>query len=289
VVRGLDPSGAAVIVEHEDIPGFMPSMTMPFTAKNPQEIAEVRVGDAIVFKFVVTADDAWMEEVRSIAAEDVHLPERPERRSQAAKKASRVHEGDKLPAFRLVDQGNREITPETFAQKALLVTFIFTRCPVPNFCPLVSRNFEAIEAVIRKDPVLADQVRLLSISFDTEFDTPEILAKYGRTFTEDFDLWSFATGAPGEIEALTKAFAVYVKSEQGTLDHGLCTVLVGPDGTVRKIWRGNGWRPEEVIAAVRALGAESGKTEANHDPDQSLHRSDLKNSVHETKNTSHET
>lgn len=283
VVRSLDLLNHAVIVEHEDIPGFMPSMTMPFTAKTPEEIILLKVGEGVSFDFVVTADDAWIEKVQSISSEDVHLPKKSTVRQEAGdgNKAARVREGDHLPDFQLVDQKTRKISRETFAGKPLLLTFIFTRCPVPNFCPKISGNFEKLAADFAQDPALADQVRLLSISFDPEFDSPEVLDAYGKTFSADPEQWRLATGTPEEIEKLTQAFAVYTKSAEGTIDHGLCTALVAPDGTISTIWRGNGWEIEEVASAVKSLLRSSSERSEKHDPSQSGTDLNLKNSQHE--------
>jgi protein SCO1/2 len=242
-------------------------MTMPFTAKNPKEIAGLRAGDAIRFDFVVTSEDSWIRKVRPIDAASLHLPAKPDPTPRQSA-AHRLREGDSIPAFQLVDQKERAISPETFAGRSLLLTFIFTRCPVPNFCPLLSRNFERLQQEIQQDPALADRVRLLSISFDPEFDTPQTLARYGKAFTEDADFWRFATGEPAEIEKLTRAFSVYVQAEDGTLNHGLCTALVDPDGVITKIWRGNAWRPEEVMAELKAGFTPAPESATDFDADQ---------------------
>lgn len=280
VVRSLDLIDSAVVVEHEDIPGFMPSMTMPFTAKHLEDITALKVGQGVGFDLVVTADDSWIENLKSIAVEDVHLPKKSASGQGRAigDKASRVREGDLLPDFQLIDQKNRKISRETFAGKPLLLTFIFTRCPVPNFCPKISGNFEKLAAEFSQNPALADQVRLLSVSFDPKFDTAEVLDAYGKTFSADPEQWRFATGSPEEIEKLTQAFAVYTKADQGTIDHGLCTALIAPDGTIKMIWRGNGWQTEEVAAALRTLLETSPKTSEKHDSSQSVPGVNLKNS-----------
>jgi len=277
IVRDLDLSDNVLVVEHEDIPGFMPSMTMPFTAKNPRDIAKVKVGDALAFQFVVTADDAWMEEVQTIPREDVHLPEKRTRPAETEARAPRVREGDLLPNFQLIDQKNQKISRETFAGKPILLTFIFTRCPVPSFCPKISGNFKELATAMANDPAMAGQVGLLSVSFDPEFDSPEILDAYAKTFSADPEQWRFATGSAEEIRKLTQAFAVYTKAEQGTIDHGLCTALVAPDGTIKMIWRGNGWQTGEVIEAVKNVLNSSTENSPKHDPSQSQTDLNLKN------------
>lgn len=252
ILRAIDFAGQSVTVEHEEIPRYMPAMTMPFNVKTMSEVEPLRAGDGIGFRLVVNDKTSWIEGVRKVDPATVQLSQKHVDVAFSGE-SERLKEGDHLPAFQLVDSKNREITRDTFAGKPLLLTFIFTRCPIPNFCPLMTDNFRQIEQVIAAEPLLAEQLQLLSISFDSEFDTPEVLAKYGARHTQDMDRWRFATGAAGETQRLTKAFSVYVQPESGTISHGLCTALVGADGTIRKLWRGNAWKPEEVIAALREM------------------------------------
>nr|AWJ66203.1 cytochrome oxidase biogenesis protein Sco1/SenC/PrrC, putative copper metallochaperone [uncultured bacterium] len=266
LVQSVDPVNAVLTVEHEEVPGFMPAMTMPFTARESEEIVGIKAGDAIRFDLIVTADDSWIQRISPIDRVSLKLPEPG--RPAAPAKTQRLKEGDQLPAFSLTDQGGRTIEPATFAGKNLLLTFIFTRCPIPNFCPLMSQNFETLEKEIQRDPALADQVRLLSISFDPEYDTPEVLAGYAKRFTEDGAFWRFATGTPAEVQKLTSAFSVYVQPEGGTISHGLTTALVDPTGRITKIWRGNGWQTAEVMAALKSLPAPLSQSTPEIDPDQ---------------------
>ena len=252
MVRGApDSSERSVLIEHEDIPGFMPSMTMPFEFRDAKEVSGIGAGDAVAFTLSVTDQDSWISGVRKIDGGMLKLPAKAASAPMAGK-VERVREGDRLPEFALVDQNDRPIQRDTFAGKPLLVTFIFTRCAIPNFCPLMAQNFRTVHEAIRTDAALNGKVNLLSISFD-EHDTPAVLADYGRKFSEDLDVWRFASGTPDEVQKLTRAFAVQVQPEGGTISHGLATALIGPDGLVRQIWRGNGWQTEEVLAALRRL------------------------------------
>lgn len=278
IVRGLNPAETSVIVEHEDVPGFMPSMTMPFRAKSIAAIQGLAVGDAIRFELIVTADDSWIEQIRPISSSEVTLPAAPTA-TPTASTTDRVREGDALPDFQLVDQQGRAISADTFAGQPLVLTFIFTRCPVPNFCPLMSEQFAELEAEIQADPALADRTRLLSVSFDPDFDTPAVLADYAANFTDDGDLWRFATGEPSEIENLTQAFSVFLAPDGESIDHGLSTALVDADGTVRKIWRGNGWKPAEVIAELKSLPAPTPENATSFDPHQGASTTEDRNST----------
>ena len=245
MVRGVAPDRSSVDVEHEDIPKFMPSMTMTFSVHEPKDIADVRTGDAISFRMIVTDKDLWLDRVTKIDAQQVRLPVRTPTPVPVTS-GNRLREGDNLPAFTLTDQDGHPISNQTFSGHPLVLTFVFTRCAVPNFCPLMSSNFSQLQKRIQTEKMT--NARLLSITLDPAFDTPQILTEYGKHLGADPNIWTFATG---DADALIEAFSVYRKTEGGTLSHGLATALVNGGGKIVKIWRGNGWTPEEVIDALR--------------------------------------
>ena len=249
VVQGISADGNEVTIEHEAIPDFMPSMTMPFTVRNRDELRGFKVGDGIAFRFIVTDSDAWITHLRPADAGKLALPENTP--AAAANRAPRLREGDRLPEFRLTDQNNRPITREDLAGKSTLLTFVFSRCPLPNFCPLMQQNFAEVQKRLSGDPARA-HLRLLSISFDPE-DTPARLALYASHYEADPALWLHAGGSAAQTEPLTQAFSVYIQAEGGSYSHGLCTALVRPDGTIAKIWRGNAWDVSEVLEAIHQL------------------------------------
>jgi len=251
IIREVQPADSTVVIEHEDVPGFMPAMTMPFNLRNEADFEKLTPGKAVEFELVTTDDDSWIRNIRGIDVSSVKLPEKKKVAAVKGKKSTRLDEGDHMSDFKLTDQNGKTINRESFAGKDLLVTFIFTRCAVPDFCPRMSSHFAEIESAVMDDPDLADRVRLLSISFDPEYDTPEVLKKYSEKHSVKPDLWTFASGSASQTEELTRAFAVYTETADGTINHGLTTAWIGPDGTVRKLWRGNAWKPEEVLEALR--------------------------------------
>lgn len=250
LVRNTSPDHKTIEVEHENIPGFMPSMTMPFVARDEKEIANVRIGDGISFRLNVTDQDSWIDRVRKIDATQLHLPI-PAPMTRAAGGA-RLHEGDPMPVFHLLDQDGKPVSLETFRGHPFVVTFIFTRCPIPNFCPRMSKNFSELQKAIQSSSDSLAATRLLSISFDPQFDTPAVLQRYAREESADPVIWTFATGATAEVQSLTTAFSILVQPESGTISHSLATVLVDRAGKIARIWRGNGWAPAEVILATQA-------------------------------------
>jgi len=252
VVRGFSPDRSTIEIQHENIPGFMPSMTMPFVARDPKQIADLKIGDAISFRMAVTKKDLSIENVKNIRREDVNVAEPKRTPPVSAERDARVKEGDEMPRFSLTNQNGERISLDTFRGQPLVLTFVFTRCPVPNFCPRMSNNFEALQAAIKTGSDSLANTRLLSITLDPNYDTPKVLSDYAAFHHADPKIWIFATGDEKDIDSLTRAFSVYRQTEGGTISHGLATALINRNGTVERIWRGNAWTPAEVTEAIQA-------------------------------------
>jgi len=254
VVRGFSPDRSTIEIQHENIPGFMPSMTMPFVARDPKQIADLKTGNAISFRMAVTKKDFWIENVKQIRREDVNVAEPKPTPPLSAGRDARLKDGDEMPLFSLTNQNGERISPHTFRGQSFVLTFVFTRCPVPNFCPRMSNNFEELQAAIKAGSGTLATTRLLSITLDPDYDTPKILSDYAAFHHADSKIWSFATGDGKEIDSLARAFSVYRQTEGGTISHGLATALIDKHGNIDKIWRGNGWQPSEVIEEIRNHG-----------------------------------
>lgn len=251
VVRGFSPDRSAIEIQHENIPGFMPSMTMPFVARDPKEIADLKTGDAVSFRMTVTQKDFWIDNVKNIRREDVHVTEPKRTPPVSAERDARLKEGDEMPPFSLTNQNGERISLDTFRGQPFVLTFVFTRCPVPNFCPRMSNNFEELQTAIKTGSGTLAQTRLLSITLDPDYDTPKVLSDYATFHHADPQVWTFATGDEREIDALTRAFSVYRQTEGGTISHGLATALINRNGKIEEIWRGNGWTPAEVMEVIQ--------------------------------------
>ena len=166
--------------------------------------------------------------------------------------------GDRLPSVALKDQDGSSFRFDASKGRATVLTFIFSRCAVPSFCPAMSANFRDLQKAVRKDATLAGRVHLVSVSIDPAYDTPEVLKRYAEHFAIDTSDWSFVTGDPRTVAGLAAAFSVFVDATpEGTIDHTLTTALIAPDGTVLKLWRGNQWKPEEVVRELRTAFAPS--------------------------------
>jgi protein SCO1/2 len=254
IIRGLSPDREIVEIQHEDVPGFMPSMTMPFGLRNKKEMSERKIGEAISFRMIVSEKELLIDQVKPIKSDALHLPTETVPPNEKTNDVARLKEGDRAPSVALTNQDGEQISLEKFRGNPLVLTFIFTRCPIPKFCPLVSQHFVELQDVIKTATAPMGQTRLLSITLDPAFDTPTILKQYAASLVADPKMWTFATGEPGEIDRLVGGFSVYRQPEGGTISHGLATVLIGRDGTIQKIWRGNGWTSLDITGTIEANG-----------------------------------
>ena len=247
------PAEGRVMVAHDEIPGYMAAMTMPF-AVDPAAPPAVRAGDRVRFTLRVAADSARAEQFE-VTGYDPSIAAALQQSRTA--KAGRLRPGDAVPDFALTTEKGDRLTTADLKGRATAVTFIFTRCPVPEFCPLMSKRFQDIQRRIAADPALGD-ARLLSITLDPGFDTTPVLEAYARAMQADPARWNFLTGTPDEIAALTRAFAIHAEKNGVFLDHTLATAVIGPDGRVTEIWRGNHWNAAQVVDALRSAASASG-------------------------------
>jgi protein SCO1/2 len=235
-------------VAHDDIPGYMPAMTMVFTL-GEGESRTLSAGDRVRFSLRVGADGTLAEGV-SVIGRGTPPENTP---AAAAVPIARVRRGDLAPPVALVDHQGQPVTNEDFSGRQTIVTFIFTRCPVAEFCPLVTTRFKELQAALARDRSLPPNTRLLSITLDPAFDTPAVLAAYARSVGADETRWRFAGGDPEAVLRVSRAFSVYVERNGALLDHTLATALIDANGRVVEIWRGNGWKARDVLEALRGL------------------------------------
>ncbi len=247
----VDVPGRSVTLAHAEIPGFMPAMTMPFVVleKDAALLQAMAPGDSLTATLVVPDSRYWLEEV-VVVKPAVPIP--------GASPAARTPEprvGDLLPDVALVDQDGRALRLAEYRGRALAVTFVFTRCPMPDFCPFLMKGFAAAHAALFAERTLAERTALLTVSFDVEHDTPPVLLAYGRPFQKTqppFTHWRLATGRVEEIRALGAAAGLDFRGEDRSFTHNLRTLVIGPDRKLRRLFRGNDWTPHELVAELRA-------------------------------------
>lgn len=255
-VVGFGDDPHTLFIQHEEIPGYMPAMMMPFRTPDTAAVARLSPGDPIAFTFHVTRDSAWITDIR-------RLPPGTRLNLDAGPRPTLhglplLQEGDPLPDATLLTQDSLHLRLSDLRGRALLLTFIYTRCPVPDFCPLMSRRFQQLQEPLKAR--FGDRTRLLTISFDPAYDTPSVLRRYAQQYTDDTRHWIFATGDTTTIRRLATQFGVHYEAAAGEIIHNLTTALVAPDGRIGRIWRGNRWTTDEVLAAVAEVLADTSAT-----------------------------
>ena len=248
-IRSVDLEGKSVEIKHEEIPNYMAAMTMPFNVRNVSLLRGLKPGDEVGFELVVTDDDSWiasiqrLSEARPTAATDA---------SQAAERESqRVQSGEIVPDFALVDQNGQRVRLADFRGKVVLLTFIYTRCPLPNYCPLMSKNFASLQERLQKQ--FPGKFQLLSVSIDPQFDRPEVLKGYAARYTHNDSTWTFGTGTPEQTDAVGELFGLVQERAGGLINHDLRTALIAPDGRLVHVWKSNVWTPYEVQRRVQEV------------------------------------
>jgi protein SCO1 len=201
-IRGME--GATVRIKHEEIPGYMAAMTMPFEIRNASMLRGLRVGDEIGFELSVTDNDSWISRIDKISA--APAADSSEASTATAKELQRVQTGEKVPDFLLTDQNGKPVRLSDYHGKAVLLTFIYTRCPLPNYCPLMSKNFASLQERLEKE--FPGKFQLLSVSIDPEFDRPEVLKGYASRFSSHDVTWTFGTGTAEQTDAVGALFGL---------------------------------------------------------------------------------
>jgi protein SCO1/2 len=240
VVRKVDSVKRRAVIAHEEIPGYMEAMAMEFAVPNAEDFTALEPGGTFTFRLSVTDARSWIDRVQKIDAATVAIPEPPA--------AAGLAIGASIPDCTLTDQDGRPFRLRDFRGRTLAITFIFTRCPLPDFCPRMSEQFSAVQQELQ---ITAPDARLLSVTIDPAYDTPERLAAYAKRFGADPARWTFATGEPREIERLASAFGLQTKREGTELNHTLRTVVIAPDGHIDAIFPGNEWKASELVDAVK--------------------------------------
>lgn len=249
-ILAVHPERQSLTIKHQDIPGYMPGMTMTFAAREASMIAGREPGELVTATLEVGETSSRLTAIEVTGRAPIAaMP------AEIALAQGMVHQGDPLPPVTLVDQNGRERSLAEWRGGPLAITFTYTRCPLPEFCPRIDRQFAAAARAIEADPALRGRARLVTISFDPEFDTPAVLKAHARTLGADARVWTFATGTREQIELFAARFGVAVTRDGATaadIMHNLRTIVVGADGTVRAMHSGSDWEVAQLLEDLRA-------------------------------------
>jgi len=249
-ILAVRPEQREVVIKHEDIKGFMPGMTMPFTVRDTALLSGTQPGDLVTATLVVGETEAYLSRLTTTG--HAALTEAP-----PAPAPEILAPGQAVTDANLVDQDGQIRAFSSFKGHRVALTFIYTRCPLPDFCPLMDRHFASVQKTIASTPALAD-VRLVTVTLDPAFDTPAILKPYARRRGADPSVWSFLTGEPEEVNRFASQFGLYVEhNPESAIDitHNLRTAVLDPEGRLVAVHNGNSWTPAELVADLTAAPA----------------------------------
>jgi protein SCO1 len=253
-VLGVKQDAGEVLIKHEDIQGFMPGMTMPFRVREAKLLDGLAPGDLVAATLVLEGADAYLSTLKKTGHAPVDVPAAPETASSGF---GLLKPGETVPDQLLIDQDGRPRPLSTLRGHRVALTFIYTRCPMPDFCPLMDRHFQSVQREIKKTPALSD-VRLVSVSFDPQFDTPPVMKAHAARLQADPLIWSFVTGDREEVTRFAARFGVSVeRAEQNPVDitHNLRTAIIDAGGRLVKMHSGNSWTPADLLADLKATPA----------------------------------
>ncbi len=243
-------------IDHEKIPGFMDAMTMDFPIHEDWVWENLGPGAEVHAELVVdmTADEPyWLEKIGIVALPNPDQPAVP-----INDKFAQI--GKEVPDFKLTDQNGKAFSLKDYRGKALAITFIYRECPLPEYCIKMSKHFSDMANQIAADAEGKKNVRLLSISFDPERDTPAKLKEYGLGYLgkdakDDFTVWQLAVGPDKDVKAIADFFGLRYETDatdKTQINHSLITAVISPEGKVTRIFSGGDWTPDEVMSELRA-------------------------------------
>ncbi|MGE3491715.1 MAG: SCO family protein [Vicinamibacterales bacterium] len=250
-VLAVRPETNEILVKHEDIKGFMPAMTMPYKVKEPALLTDRVAGDLITATLQVDPELAWLSAITKTGS--APIPEDAITKIPAAAGVLLLKPGDVVPDTPLLDQEGASLTLSELRDTAVVVTFIYTRCPLPQFCPLMDRRFAEIQTLAAADPDLRGRVRLLSISFDPANDRAAVMRAHAAKAGADPAVWRFATAPEDTVDRLAAEFGVNViRESDGTITHNLRTAVVDPRGRIVSIHDSNAWSASSIVDELKA-------------------------------------
>ena len=243
-ILAVRPDANELLIKHGDIQNFMPGMTMPFKVRDARLLDGKAAGDLITAQLMVAPTEAWIAAIEKTGHSPLDAPVS----MPPAAFVTPLGPGDLVPDTALQDQDGQSLTLEAWRGQAVAITFVYLRCPLPNFCPLMDRRFVEVQKTVQMVPDVATRVRLLSVSFDPAHDTPAALKAHAARLGADESRWRFATAPAETIDRFAATFGVNVIREADqTITHNLRTAVIGPDGKVVAVYNGSDWTADQVV------------------------------------------
>jgi protein SCO1/2 len=248
VVQELKPDVRTVVIQHEAISNYMAAMTMPFKVKDPNELAGLQRGDEISFRLQITAAESWVDRITKTGT--VALPPNEKPADAPPTEMRTALASHPLLDYKFTNELGQAVSLNDFHGQALAITFFYTRCPLPDYCPRLSKNFQEAQQKLKSLPGAPANWHLLSISFDTDFDSPQMLKAYGNSYQYDPQHWSFLTGPPDKIGELARQSGVSYQFDAGTFNHDFRTLIIDAHGHLQMIFPTSGDLSDQIVAEI---------------------------------------
>jgi protein SCO1/2 len=257
-VQSLDVQRKLVVVKHDEIKGFMPAMTMPYEVEEAKALDSLAPGDLISAQLVVFSNGAHLSTIKKVGTAPLDQPPADVPNPPTASSGFELLKpGEAVPDGRFVDQDGKKQHFGVFKGSPVVMTFIYTRCPLPTFCPLMDRHFVTLQTALKAD-VAMKGVHLVTISFDPATDTPAVLKKHAKSLDADLTRWTFLTGDRDDVDQFAARFGVSVAraiNDARDITHNLRTAIIDADGKLVKVYTGNDWSPDQILADLKSLGS----------------------------------
>ena len=258
VVRELEPAEQTVIISNQAISNYMEAMTMPFKVRDAKELNDLRPGDEVSFRLHVTSTDSWVDQIVRVGT--APASEKPGKFSGLPAETPPASGKNPLWHYHFTNELGQPVSLSDFHGQALAVTFFYTRCPLPNFCPRLSKNFEEASQKLEAMSGAPTNWHFLSISFDPRFDTPAMLKAYGDSYQYDPKHWSFLTGPQDKIAKLAEESGVRYESDNGLINHNFRTLIVDGNGHLQTVFPVTGDFSDSIVAEIIKAAAVTNRT-----------------------------
>ena len=249
VVLKIEPGEDEVIIRNEAISNYMDAMAMPFPLKSPNAVAGLKRGDKVAFQLHVNQDYSWADDFSKIGTVTLDAGQMPAEPKPATSSGADKPRSPLLD-YKFTNELGQAVSLNNFRGQALAVTFFYTRCPLPDYCPRLSKNFQEASQKLEAMTNAPMNWHFISVSFDPEFDTPEVLRNYGDSYHYDPAHWSFLTGPPDKIAELARAAGVEYTADGGTINHNFRTLIVNAQGHLQMVFPTTGDLSDQIVSEI---------------------------------------
>jgi protein SCO1/2 len=253
VVRTIGADSRTVVIQHEAVRGYMPAMTMPFKVRAPNQMAGLLAGDCISFRLSMTNTESWIDQITKVGAIPVAEGGLSVEAPATQDEGSRPRHP--LLRFKFTNELGHPVALGDFRGQAIAITFFFTRCPIPDYCPRLSKNFQEAAEKLGAIPGGPTNWHFLSVSFDSEFDKPSVLKAYGERYQYDPTHWSFLTGPAEQISELARLSDVTFEREGTTFNHNFRTIIIDATGHLQTVVPTGGDLTQAIVAEILKAAA----------------------------------